>query len=351
LDQVVLELVVAQSFGLSSELWLEVLKVVVALGLEHGWGEGLGQSGSQAVDQVLLRSMLEFIENEVLKNVWVLLAAWDETNGSQSVLEIEGEEVGGGGFVVALGDGIGQRSADLVAESDAGEDLVLNVAEGLLNIGWNVKSFDVLEEVGTCGRILADQGVGLIVEVLELALAEGQELQQTADFVLAEVLLLERLGLVLELLDLPDEELLSFGGQVRLVSLPLELSGLLDAVLELEFDLKTKGQVLGIEGHGLEARWDLGGKHVLKLVAAESLGLVAKLRSELVEEGHVLALELVDVGDLSQGHGEVGCNGDLLAVEELVDGDQVDQVLVLLGLGWELGFGEPMTQVLGDEGS
>jgi hypothetical protein len=100
--------------------------------------------------------------------------------------------------------------------------------------------------------------------------------------------------------------------------------------------LKTKGQVLRIESGRLEGGWDHGSKLILKLVAAQSLGLVAELRSELVEEGHVLALDLVDVGNLSQGHGQVGCDGDLLSESDLVNGNQVDQVLVLLGLGWDL---------------
>lgn len=100
--------------------------------------------------------------------------------------------------------------------------------------------------------------------------------------------------------------------------------------------MKTKGQVLRIESGRLVAGWDHGNKLILKLVVAFGLGLVAELRSELVEEGHVLTLELVDVGNLSQDHGKVGCNWDLLAESDLVNGNQVDQVLVLLGLGWDL---------------
>jgi hypothetical protein len=58
---------------------------------------------------------------------------------------------------------------------------------------------------------------------------------------LVGVLLLEWVGLVLELFDLSEKELSSFGSQMGLVSLELELGSLLNAVLQLELDLQAEG--------------------------------------------------------------------------------------------------------------
>jgi hypothetical protein len=231
LDQVVLELVVAQSLSLSSKLGLEALEVVVALSLKLAWGHGSGQHGSQTVDQSLLGRQLVSIEDQVLNNEWVLLSSGHEIDWGQSVLQVEGKEVGGRSFVVALRDSLGQGNADLEAKLDAGEDLVLQWDELLLDVGRNVGAFEVSQEVGSSAWVGSHEGGDLVVEVLELALAEGQELQQNADFILIGILLLERTGLILELLDLTEKELSSFGSQVGLVGLELELGSLLDAVL------------------------------------------------------------------------------------------------------------------------
>jgi hypothetical protein len=115
--------------------------------------------------------MLESVENEVLNDDGVLLSGRDEADGSESISQVEGKEIGRWSLVVALGNGLSQRNANLEAKSDAGKDLSLDIAELLLNVAWNVGTLDVLEPVGTGGRVLAHKLVGLVVEVLELALA------------------------------------------------------------------------------------------------------------------------------------------------------------------------------------
>jgi hypothetical protein len=62
-----------------------------------------------------------------------------------------------------------------------------------------------------------------------------------------------------------------------------------------------------------------------------------------------LASELVDVGDLSELHGQVGCHGLLLTDENLDDGDHVQEALSFLRGRRQLGLREPGNQVVWDQ--
>jgi hypothetical protein len=123
--------------------------------------------------------------------------------------------------------------------------------------------------------ILGDETVDLVVEVLELALAEAQELQEDADLVLVGILLLQRTCLALKLVELVLEVVSELRSQVGLVELVLELGSLLNTVFQLEYDLETEGQVLGVQGVSLEVGGDHADQLILELVGTLGLGLVA----------------------------------------------------------------------------
>jgi hypothetical protein len=137
----------------------------------------------------------------------------------------------------------------------------------------------------------------LVVEVLDLSLAQGDELEENADFLLVEVLRLELVELSLDGDQHGLETLFLLGSQIADLQLVLDGSGLLDQVLQVGLEVETVAEMLWVEGRRNQGSWDSLSKVVLHLVETLGFGLVGELWSEGNEE--VVGL----LADLSGGQG------------------------------------------------
>ncbi len=93
-----------------------------------------------------------------------------------------------------------ELDADLELDLDAGEELDLELAHLLLDVGGH--AFEVVAVVGaaeTLRLVLVHQVGDLVVEVADLAFADDDELEVDANVLLVLVLLLQLCSLVLAL--------------------------------------------------------------------------------------------------------------------------------------------------------
>jgi hypothetical protein len=119
--------------------------------------------------------------------------------------------------------------------------------------------------------VARNEGGDLVVASGNLAFDEDDELEEHANLSLALVLGLELVGDVL-----PRDELLLqvsslLGSEFGSLELVLNVRGILKSVFQLELDLKTEGQMLGIQLLRDKLVWNLSGQVLVDLVS--TLGL------------------------------------------------------------------------------
>jgi hypothetical protein len=137
----------------------------------------------------------------------------------------------------------------------------------------------------------------LAVEVVDLSLGQGKELDEHGNLLLVVVLRLELVDLSLDGDQHGLNVLSLLWAEVGLLQLVLERSRLLDQVLQVGLEMGTEIEMLWVEGTRKQIAWDLAGKVVLQLVETLGFGLVGKLRSD----GDEVVVGLL--ADLSWGQG------------------------------------------------